>query len=165
MRLPELWQSYTREEVHNIFAPDTPFTGQRGTWGLHGIVSIPERPSSYVFFVTFGQKQSGHAFDESITEDGVLTWQSQPRQRLTDMTIVNFIGHDDRIAAIHLFLRPRSNRPYVYCGALGYLSHDTDREQPVHFQWQLMDWPPPEDVLAQLSIQPGAALPHQEGRT
>jgi hypothetical protein len=75
-----LWDSYTREDVHDIFSPGTPFTPQRGTWGLHGIVQIPERPLSYVFFVTYGQEQAGHAFDESITEDGVLTWQSQPSQ-------------------------------------------------------------------------------------
>ena len=44
MRTLELWLSYTRKEVHDIFSPDTPFTPQRGTWGLHGIVAIPERP-------------------------------------------------------------------------------------------------------------------------
>ena len=143
----ERWQPYTRGEVHDIFSPDTIFTPQGGTWGMHGIVPIPERPKSYVFFVTYGQKQADHVFDESITDDGVLTWQSQPRQRLTDPTIRNLIEHDDRIDTIHLFLRSRRTGPYIYCGALGYLHHDTDREQPVHFQWQLMDWPPPEAVL------------------
>src|SRR5262249_24431469 len=102
----------------------------------------------------FGQKQAGHTFDESITEDGVRTWQSQPSQRLTHPTILNLIEHDDRINAIHLFLRPRRSGPYVYCGQLGYLTHDTEREQPVHFQWQLLDWPHPEAVLDQLHIQP-----------
>src|SRR5262249_5137593 len=80
-------------------------------------------------------------------------------QRLTDLTIRKFIEHDDRIDAIHLFLRPRGNRPYIYCGALGYLVHDADREQPVHFQWQPMDWPPPGAVLDQLGVQPAAAGP------
>lgn len=152
-------EPYTREEVHEIFSPDTRFTPQRGTWGLQGIVAIQERPKSYVFFVTFGQEQAGHAFDESITDDGVLTWQSQPRQRLADPTIRNLIQHDDRVDAIHLFLRPRRTGPYVYCGPLGYLSHDIDREQPVHFQWQLMDWPPPAAVLGELGIQPVPARP------
>ena len=38
MRHLELYEEYSREEVHDIFAPLTSFTLQRGTWGLHGIV-------------------------------------------------------------------------------------------------------------------------------
>lgn len=28
------YQDYTRREVHDIFDPTSPFTAQRGTWGL-----------------------------------------------------------------------------------------------------------------------------------
>jgi len=31
--------TYTREEVHDILAPETHFTKNSGTWGLHGIVN------------------------------------------------------------------------------------------------------------------------------
>jgi hypothetical protein len=82
MRNLELWQTYSRQEVHEIFSPDTAFTPQTGTWGLQGIVKFPERPGSFVFFVTFGTRQGDHDFDESISDYGVLTWQSQPKQRL-----------------------------------------------------------------------------------
>jgi hypothetical protein len=51
----ELYRDYTRKEVHDIFAPDTPFTPQSGTWGLHGIIAVPDRPKDFLFFVTFGQ--------------------------------------------------------------------------------------------------------------
>ncbi len=78
----ELWKQYTRQEVHDSFSPETTFTPQAGSWGLWGIVRMPDRPGSFVFLVTFGQSQGDHDFDESITEDGVLTWQSQPRQAL-----------------------------------------------------------------------------------
>ena len=54
------------------------FTPQAGTWGLHGIVKIPDREGDFVFFVTFGQEQGDHAFDESITTEGEFSWQSQP---------------------------------------------------------------------------------------
>ena len=54
------YKDYSREEVHNIFSGDSTFTPQAGTWGLQGIVSIPDRDGDYVFFVTFGQSQSGH---------------------------------------------------------------------------------------------------------
>lgn len=75
-----LYEQYSREEVYNIFDGVTPFSTGSGTWGIHGIVKIPKREKDFVFFVTFGQKQLGHEFDESITEDGILTWQSQPKQ-------------------------------------------------------------------------------------
>jgi hypothetical protein len=88
MRPLTLYEDYTREEVHDIFDPKYSFTPQAGTWGLQGIVPIPDRPGGYVFFVTFGQKQAEHEFDEGITPEGVLRWQSQPKQRLTDPTIL-----------------------------------------------------------------------------
>jgi hypothetical protein len=148
----EPWQTYSREEVHDIFSPDTAFTPQAGTWGLQGIVKLPERPGSYVFFVTFGQSQGDFEFDESITDDGVLTWQSQPKQRLLDATIQDLTQHDDRTDAIYLFLRTRTDRAYTYCGVLGYLVHDEEREQPVHFQWQLLDWPAPAATIASMGL-------------
>ncbi len=113
---------------------------------------MPDRPGSFVFLVTFGQSQGDHDFDESITEDGVLTWQSQPRQALADAMIQEFISHDDRTDVIHLFLRTKATTPYTYLGTLGYLAHDNQREHPVHFQWQLMDWAPPATVLTYLGV-------------
>jgi hypothetical protein len=126
---------------------------------------VPDRPGSYVFFVTFGQIQGEHKFDESITDSGVLTWQSQPRQRLSTPTIQQFIHHDDRTDNIYLFLRTRLDSPYTYCGTLGYLAHDLEREQPVHFQWQLMDWPAPDGVLKSLAIQPIDEVPTADSPT
>ena len=95
---------------------ETKFTPQAGTWGLQGIVRIPDRAADWVFFVTFGQVQGEHEFDEAFGMrplllrlvarfDGVLSWQSQPAQRLDDEVIREFIGHDDRINNIHLFIR------------------------------------------------------------
>jgi hypothetical protein len=65
-----LYADYSREEVHDIFDPDSSFIPQAGTWGLQGIVKVPDRPGDYVFFVSFGQRQSGHEFDEGITTEG-----------------------------------------------------------------------------------------------
>src|SRR6266545_5845257 len=107
MRILVLWQTYTREEVHDVFSPHSTFTAQAGSWGLHGIVRLAERLNSFVFFVTFGQVQGEHVFDESITKDGVLTWQSQPHQRLNTPAVRTLIEHDDQSGSIHLFLRAR----------------------------------------------------------
>jgi hypothetical protein len=150
----QLWQEYTREEVHSIFSPGTTFLPQRGTWGLHGIVRVPSRPGDWVFFVTFGQAQGEHVFDESITDEGVLSWQSQPAQELEDVIIRELIEHDDRVNTIHLFLRTKKGNRYGYFGALGYLTHDVSRQRPVHFQWQLLDWSANTDFLNKVGLQP-----------
>jgi hypothetical protein len=152
MKTLKLWNSYSREDVHGIFSPDTNFTPQSGTWGLQGIVRVPGRDGDFVFFVTFGKSQGEHVFDESITADGVLSWQSQPSQGFESEVIQTLINHDERINNIHLFLRAKSGDEYGYFGTLGYLTHDTQREKPVHFQWQLMDWEAPTEFLRSVGI-------------
>jgi hypothetical protein len=153
----QLWHEYTREEVHSIFSPETAFTPRSGTWGLQGMVRVPSRIGDWVFFVTFGQAQGEHVFDESITDEGVLSWQSQPAQGLEDAIIKELIQHDDRLNTIHLFLRTKKGNQYGYFGELGYLTHDGSRERPVHFQWQLLDWPAPPEFLQRTGLQPLAS--------
>ncbi len=161
MKELKLWNEYSREDVHGIFSPTTVFTPQAGTWGLQGMVRAPDREGDWVFFVTFGQEQGEHIFDESITEDGVLSWQSQPAQKLKDEIIGELIRHDERVNSIHLFLRTKKRAPYCYLGTLGYLTHDSVRERPVHFQWQLMDWPAPNGLVEQIGLK---LLPGQSDR-
>lgn len=150
----ELWSEYSREEVHSIFSPNTKFTPQAGTWGLQGMIRIPSRENDWVFFVTYGQEQGEHVFDESITEDGVLSWQSQPSLGFASKAIKSLVEYDDRIDNIYLFLRGSSRNKYCYLGRLGYLTHDIERERPVYFQWQLMDWPAPKGLLTRIGITP-----------
>ncbi len=57
MRELRLWEAYDRREVHDIFSPNTTFVPQAGTWGLQGIVRVPDHLGDYVFFVTFGQSK------------------------------------------------------------------------------------------------------------
>ena len=147
-----LYADYSRQEVHEIFSPETTFTPQAGTWGLQGIVRVPERNGDFVFFVTYGQEQGEHVFDEGITEDGVLTWQSQPSQGLDNQQIHQLIAHDELVNTIYLFLRTSGARPYTYLGKLKYLSHDAQREQPVYFQWQILEWDVPPDVLQRMGL-------------
>ncbi|WP_176344861.1 DUF3427 domain-containing protein [Priestia aryabhattai] len=135
------YQNYSRQEVHDIFDPNSNFLPSRGTWGLHGIVSIPDRENDFVFFVTIGRVEGNHAFDEGVTTDGILTWQSQPRQKINDKKVQAFINHDYNRNNIYLFLRTNKKDPdYAYLGKLAYISHDNQREQPVHFKWQILDW-------------------------
>ena len=149
----ELWQEYSREDVHDIFSPESTFTPQAGTWGLQGMVRVPFRLGDWVFFVTYGQEQGEHIFDESVTDDGVLSWQSQPSQRVEAPVIKELIAHDDLTNNIYLFLRTNKKRPYGYFGRIGYLTHDISREQPVYFQWQILDWPPPDRFIQQVGLK------------
>lgn len=71
-----LGNKYNREQVHDIFDLNSPFKSGTGTWGLQGIVKVPNRVKDYVFFVTFGQSQAGHEFKEEITDDG-KSWVTQ----------------------------------------------------------------------------------------
>ena len=57
MKSLELWSEYTREEIHSIFSPDTTFTPQAGTWGLHGMIRVPDRQGDWVFLVSLGNQQ------------------------------------------------------------------------------------------------------------
>jgi hypothetical protein len=154
-----LHSDYSRRSVHSIFSPDTKFVPQAGTWGLQGIVDVPDRPGDYVFFVTFGQTQGSHQFEEYITEDGVLSWQSQPRQRLDDVRIKAFIKHKEEVNNIYLFLRTDKRRDYTYLGRLKYLDHEPTKERPVYFLWQILAWPPAAEVIHRANLTLSPALP------
>lgn len=148
------YYSYTREEVHDIFSPETKFVPQGGPWGQSGIVRVPDRDGDYVFFVSFGQRQADHTFDEYITEDGILTWQSQPSQTLSEKRIKQLIEHDHSKNNIYLFLRTdRKTTRYTYLGRLAYVEHDSEREKPVYFKWQILDWDIPLSVLNEIKLR------------
>ena len=66
------YQKYSRKEVHDIFSPNTNFIPGTGTWGAQGIIRVPETKCDYVFFVTYGQVQADHVFDENIDENGIF---------------------------------------------------------------------------------------------
>lgn len=72
---PIKYRTYTREDVHDIFDPYSKFQSGRGTWGIQGIVKIPNRRNDFVFFVTFGRSQGNHTFEEEVSKCGILTWQ------------------------------------------------------------------------------------------
>ena len=134
------YKKYSRKDIHDIFSPYTAFTPQAGSWGLQGIIRVPGTLHDYIFLVTYGKKQSGHTFDENIDENGILTWQSQPSQTLTESRIIDFINHNHLKDNIYLFLRESDKDDYTYMGLLAYVTHDNQREKPVYFKWQILDW-------------------------
>ncbi|XXK32553.1 DUF3427 domain-containing protein [Rhodobacteraceae bacterium nBUS_24] len=146
----KLYNIYSRSDAQEIFEPDYRFEPSRGTWGLHGVIRLPNKQNDWVFFVTYGQTQAGHEFDEGITPDGVLTWQSQPSQGFDNERIQKWITHDQSIDQIHLFVRSNKKANYFYMGLLQYIEHDAERERPVWFQFQIQDFDPPEKIYKQI---------------
>ena len=136
-----LHHQYSRRDIHELTNTPGEFTPSVGRWGLSGIVTIPSpRDNEMVFFVTFGHKEGEHEFQEEITEDGVLAWQSQPKQKLVHPQIQKMINHVNLGITIHLMLRTSKKHDYTYLGELEYLNHDPNRETPVWFNWQILDW-------------------------
>ena len=153
----QLYGDYTREEVKNVFAPEDLFSPGAGRWGGVGIVQLPGRPGDFAFLVTLGKIQGDHAFDEGIDRAGVLRWQSQPNQGFAAARIQRLLRHDAAKNVIHLFLRSSargegSTRPYTYLGRLAAAGYDRERERPVHFKWQLLDWPIPANELSRIGL-------------
>ena len=153
-----IYDKYTRKEVHDHFVPGGHFTPNAGTWGLHGCVLIPNTDHDYVFFVTYGQVQGDHFFQEGISKDGVITWQSQPRQHLKENRVLKWINQEERGDTIHLFVRSKKGLPYTYFGDISYLSHDQYKEYPVWFEFKLNTWDAPKTILSEFVRTPTTGL-------
>ncbi|USD14098.1 hypothetical protein ND894_19195 [Priestia megaterium] len=53
--------------------------------------------------LTFDRVEAHHASEEGETVDGVLSWQSQPKQKLEDKRTKTFIKHNHNIHNIYFF--------------------------------------------------------------
>ena len=114
-----------------------------------------------MFFVSFGQAEAGHDFDEAVYSNGIVRWQSQPAQTLATPMIQKLVEHNHLENDILLFLRTKLDGPYMFMGFLKYVSHDRERERPVHFQWKILEFDPTKDYESLLGLRlesvPGAA--------
>ena len=147
----QIYHDYSRENVHDIFSPNTRFIPNTGTWGLQGIVPI-HNTQNLVLFVTLGSKQGSHTFREGIPKDGILYWQSQPKQRLVSPRIIQLTHHNELDHDIYLFFRTHSGQLYTYLGRLAYVTHDPTQEQPVYFLWQILDWAPTDEIIQKCHV-------------
>lgn len=132
--------AYDRSEISQIFEPGSNFTRGAGRWGLPGIVEVPPRSGNFVFMVTLGEPHEGNPYQDALTEDGFLIWESQTRHTLNSPAIQKFLAHDPEQNNIHLFLRGHSASGYTYFGLLKYFSHDPNSSEPVHFIWSILNW-------------------------
>jgi len=143
---------YDRQHVASVLAPKYPFKAQRGSWGISAIVRFGSG-ANYMFFVSFGQTQAGHDFDEAAYSNGILRWQSQPGQSLTTPMIQRLIHHNHLENDILLFLRTKTDGAYMFMGFLKYDNHDAEQQRPVHFHWQILDFNPMKDYESLLGLR------------
>ena len=143
-----LHREYSRQQVHDIIDPETNFTRGAGTWGIHGWIDVGRRGEHYIIFVTHGQEQAGHKFQEAVTTDGILSWQSQPKQGFQNAHVQTWINQHENKCQISLFVRNSKKKDYFYLGELDYFSHDEEKEYPVYFKFKIKDWRNSPEILA-----------------
>jgi hypothetical protein len=163
----ERLQSYDRREIAGIFEPDAKFTRGAGLWGIQGIVETPANSGNFVFIVTLGKPVEGNPYQDALTLDGYLIWESQTRQDLQSRVIQKLLAHDPQERNIHFFLRPHERAKYTYLGLLEYFSHDPQKNNPVHFIWRIQNWDLSQECLDSLNLpvrpplDPVYSPPHQ----
>lgn len=133
-------QAYNREEIARVFEPEAKFTPGAGRWGMPGIVETPRNSGNFVFMVTLGKPDVGNPYQDSLTLDGRLIWESQTKQGFDSPTIQKLLAHDPIVNNVHLFLRAQKGDKYTYFGLLRYFSHDPNKQNPVHFIWTVQNW-------------------------
>jgi len=148
---------YDREAIAKHFDSSYSFTAGAGSWGISGIVSVPGS-EDIVFIVTLGEPTEGNPYQDGVTEDGVLIWQSQKRQTVETPLIQRLISHDCDSSNVHLFLRAKARTPYFYMGLLDYRSHDSATNNPVHFTWNILHWNLPAAVRDEMGLELMAPL-------
>ncbi|NMM07426.1 DUF3427 domain-containing protein [Polaromonas sp.] len=151
-------KTYDRFDVSQIFEPGCNFTRGAGRWGISGIVEVPQRSGNFVFLVTLEKPHEGNPYQDALTEDGYLIWESQSRHELDSPAIQEMLGHDLEQNNIHLFLRGNAASDYTYFGLLEYFSHDPNSTKPVHFIWRILNWDFEKTLLQSLGITLRAPL-------
>lgn len=145
-------QTYNREEIARVFEPEAKFTRGSGRWGISGIVETPRDSGNFVFMVTLGKPDDNNPYQDGLTLDGRLIWESQTRQDFESPTIRKLLVHDPVVNNVHLFLRARKDDKYTYFGLLSYFSHDLNKQNPVHFIWTVQNWDIGQEQLKGLGI-------------
>ncbi|WP_168929219.1 DUF3427 domain-containing protein [Crenobacter intestini] len=152
------YQRYSRHDISQLFEPGCIFTPGAGRWGISGIVDSPKGSGHFVFLVTLGEPTEGNPYQDSITEDGYLIWESQNRHDFHSSVIQQLLQHDPNQRNIHLFLRGNRTDRYAYMGVLAYHQHDPQLVRPVHFIWQIQNWDLSTNQLHEMGLPYRPAL-------
>lgn len=152
------YQRYSRQDISQLFEPGCRFSRGSGRWGIPGIVETPKNSGQFVFLVTLGPPTEGNPYQDAITADGYLIWESQSRHDFASPAIQRLQQHDAAQSTIHLFVRGNSHDQYAYMGVLAYHYHHPSKQNPVHFEWQILHWDRTPEQLSEMGLPYRAAL-------
>lgn len=138
-----LYGIYSREQLNKIFDPEIAFTRGAGRWGASGIVPNAPRTGDFTFIVTLEDKKK---YEDYITADGYIFWESQEQQTPDSKQIKAFCRHDENQNMIYLFMRVSKSDDYTFFGPLAFEDWDPNTSRPVHFKWKFLNWPLPENI-------------------
>ena len=139
------YNKYNRENVCKIFDPECIFKAGSGRWGLSGIVSHTPCKNDFVLFVTL-DNQDDNDYEDYLTEDGVLVWMSQ-NQHTPNCNIIRILSsHNEDLNNINLFIRTSKGKQYTFLGPLALRDWNPNSTNPVHFMWNIINWPLSEET-------------------
>lgn len=135
---PILLSKYDREGICQLFEPGTKFTVGSGRWGISGIIKLKNETDDLVFIVTIEKPHAGNPYEDALTDDGQLHWETQKKMSADSDFVQRLKAHDHNVSNIHLFLRYEEKSNYSYLGLLAYDSVDENSTNPVRFTWRLL---------------------------
>lgn len=141
-----LHKQYSRMDAARIFDPEYVFrSAGSGKWSPTGIIKNVPREGDFVFFVTLDEGE-GNDYEDYFTADGAFAWKSQNQHTPDHPDIRKLVAHDDTKNTIYLFIRRNKSEDYTYLGPLIFRDWNPQTSKPVHFFWDLVNWPLPADT-------------------
>ena len=147
----KLYDQYDRREAHDALSPGTPFYEQAGQWGMNGVVRISKGANNFVFFVKLDGSSYYSAF-QSISKEGILKWLPPQNMGPDSPLIKTLISHDYRKNAIHLFVKTKKTKKFVYLGPVVYKSYRVTRNSVLLFEWKILTWSLTKNLASLLDL-------------
>ena len=127
---------YSKKDLASVLGEESLVSVREGVYSC-------KNSSSYLLFVDLekdGKEERFH-FNEYFEED-FFHWDSQTTQHIDSPRIQSVVSGE---LEPHLFVRlvqkvKGQTQPFVYCGRLKYLEHDTSTAKPVHIVFQSIDY-------------------------
>lgn len=138
----ELGYKYSKKDLSVKLDEGALINVREGVYGC-------KQSASYLLFVDLekSDKESRFHFNDYFEGD-FFHWDSQTTQHINSPRIQQVVKHE---LEVHLFVRKTQKiksitQPFIYCGRLKYLEHDTQTAKPVHIIFQNSDYDDFSDI-------------------
>lgn len=132
----QLGHRYSKRELSELLGEDSLKSVREGVFSC-------KNSSSYFLFVDLEKagKESRFHFNDYFEED-FFHWDSQTTQHINSPKIQEVVNGT---IETHLFVRvvqkiKSTTQPFVYCGRLEYIEHDSATSKPVHIVFNNIDY-------------------------